>query len=208
MEMVIALVVVVAATWYFLQKARTSAEPQLTNLSALPPRFVVYDLETTGLNPERHEIIEIGAIRVNRDSQNHETFQTLVMPIGRISSRITQITGIDRKMVQAEGRPLAEALSQFRDFVEDLPLVAFNASFDDAFIAAACLRTETDAFANETCCALKMARRAWPGKRSYKLSELAKEGNLPLIDEHRALGDCQRTMIVYAAAASHLGTYR
>lgn len=53
-----------------------------------------------------------------------------------------------------------------------------------------------------------MAQRAWPGKPSYKLSELSKEGNLSLAEDHRALGDCQRTMIVYAAAASHLGTYR
>lgn len=208
MEIVIVLIIIAAAIWYFQRKTRAPRQDQPADLSALPSRFVVYDLETTGLDPERHEIIEIGAIRVNRDSENHETFQMLVIPNGRISSRITQITGIDRKMVQAEGRSLEEALSAFREFVEDLPLVAFNASFDDAFIANACRRTETGPFANESCCALKMARRAWPGKRSYKLSELAKDGNLSLDGEHRALGDCQRTMIVYAAAASCLGTHR
>jgi DNA polymerase III alpha subunit (gram-positive type) len=202
METIIVLVLISAAIWYFQKRARTPSHNEPADLSALPPRFVVYDLETTGLDPERHEIIEIGAIRVNRDSENHETFQTFVIPTGRISSRITEITGIDRKMVQAEGHSLAEALSHFREFV------AFNASFDNAFIAAACRRTEIAPFANETCCALKMARRAWPEKRSYKLTELAREGNLSLNGEHRALGDCQRTMIVYAAAATHLGTYR
>lgn len=208
MEIIIVLVLVSAAIWFFQRRAGTRRHNKPAGLAALPPRFVVYDLETTGLDPDRHEIIEIGAIRVNRDSDNHETFQTFVIPTGRINSRITEITGIDRKMVQAEGCSLAEALSHFRNFVEDLPLVAFNASFDDAFIAAACRRTETGPFSNETYCALKMARRAWPEKRSYKLTELAKDGNLSLDGEHRALGDCHRTMIVYAAAASHLGAYR
>ncbi|MBU1397268.1 MAG: hypothetical protein KKE84_14180 [Gammaproteobacteria bacterium] len=53
-----------------------------------------------------------------------------------------------------------------------------------------------------------MSRRAWPGRKSYRLADLAKDGKLSSDGTHRALGDCQRALIVYTAAASRLGTIR
>ena len=174
----------------------------------LPERFVVFDLETTGLDPNKHEIIEIGAIRVDRDAEDHQTFQALVRPSKRVPKKITEITGITDEMVRADGMDLADALIGFRDFVGDLPFVAYNAEFDDAFLTAACKATSSDPLPNEVCCALKLARRAWPRRKGFRLSDLAKDGNLPVDDAHRALGDCRRTMIVYAAAARQVGSYR
>ena len=104
------------------------------SVAPLPQRFIVLDLETTGLDPARHEIIEIGAIRVNRDSNIHDTFSALVKPTRRIPKRITQMTGISQDMVDSEGEPLEKAIKAFATFIEDLPLVAFNAEFDMAFL--------------------------------------------------------------------------
>src|SRR4029453_2294546 len=128
------------------------------------------------------------------------TFQTLVKPKNRVPKKITEITGITNEMVQSDGLELVEALAEFRSFVGYLPLVAFNAEFDDAFLRAACAATASNHFANETCCALKLARRAWPHRKSFRLSDIARDGNLSMDDTHRALGDCRRTMIVFAAA--------
>jgi len=172
----------------------------------LPEQFVVFDLETTGLDPEKHEIIEIGAIRVNRDSDCHETFEVLVKPQKRITKRITEITGITNEMV-AESMPLDQALAEFRAFIGDLPMVAFNARFDESFLRPACASI-SNPLRNDVYCALKLARRAWPKRKSFKLSELAKDGGLAMDAEHRALGDCRRTMIVYASAAAETGHYR
>jgi DNA polymerase III epsilon subunit family exonuclease len=205
MGWIIALVVLVVVAWLLTLSKRLAAD---TDVSMLPEQFVVFDLETTGLHADRHEIIEIGAIRVNRDAEDHQTFQTFVRPTKSVPAKITEITGITNEMVQAEGIELAQALAEFRDFVGDLPLVAFNAPFDDAFLRAACANTASDHFANEVCCALKLARRAWPERESFRLSDIARDGNLPMDDTHRALGDCRRTMIVYAAAAREVGVYR
>jgi DNA polymerase III epsilon subunit family exonuclease len=197
---------VAALIWWLLARSKRPAAP--ADVSMLPERFVVFDLETTGLRSEHHEIIEIGAIRVNRDAEDHQTFQTLVRPKKRVPKKITEITGITNDMVQSDGIELVEALAEFRSFVGDLPLVAFNAEFDDAFLRAACAATASNHFANETCCALKLARRAWPCRKSFRLSDIARDGNLSMDDTHRALGDCRRTMIVFAAAAREVGTYR
>lgn len=208
MTAVLVLAILAGLVWWLIKRSKHHAPSGPSDLSALPERFVIFDLETTGLDPAKHEIIEIGAIRVNRDSENHETFQALVKPGKRITKRITDLTGISNEMVVTAGMGLSEALSEFRSFVRDLPLVAFNAEFDDAFLRAACTSVDSSHFTNEVCCALKLARRAWPGRQSYRLSALAKDGNLQMDGEHRALGDCRRTMIVYAAAASATGSHR
>ena len=195
------LIAILAATilYFWVNRRRNS------DLSVLPERFVVFDLETTGLKPEAHEIIEIGAIRVNRDSDNHDTFQALIRPRKKIPKKITEITGITQDMVEKEGDSLEIALPQFLEFVGNLPLVSFNAEFDMAFLTTALSKVQAGVSVNNrVSCALKMARRAWPGRKSYRLSDLAKDGGLSSDDTHRALGDCKRAMIVYTAAAAIL----
>jgi len=197
------IIVIVAIVIYFLRSRR---KPRIS-LAHLPEQFVVFDLETTGLDPEKHEIIEFGAIRVNRDSVNHDTFQSLVKPSRKIPKKITELTGINQAMLDAEGEPIETALREFLSFVGDLHLVSFNADFDMAFLKNTAARYSIS-IGNPVSCALKMSRRAWPGRKSYRLADLAKDGNLSSDGTHRALGDCQRALIVYTAAASKLGTVR
>ena len=184
--------------------AKSQSTP-LVNLAMLPERFIVLDLETTGLRLAQHEIIEIGAIRVNRDSTNHETFQTLVMLAKPLSKEIVQLTGITQLMIDRDGVSLEMAMSSFLDFIGDLPLVAFNAKFDLSFLrkAAGC---QGLTISNDVSCALEMSRRAWPGLKSYRLQTLAKMGGLKGGLAHRALADCQLALTVYTSAASKLGS--
>jgi DNA polymerase III subunit epsilon len=174
------------------------------DFSMLPQQFVVLDLETTGLDPIKHEIIEFGAIKVNLGSDTHPTFQTFVKPERKVPKRITEITGITQAMVDAEGRPLAAALTEFMEFIQDLPVVTFNAEFDMGFLQNAARRNGF-AISNRYTCALKLVRRAWPGLPSYRLADLAKMGNLADDDTHRALGDCRRAVTVFTSSASRIG---
>jgi DNA polymerase III subunit epsilon len=177
---------------------------QANDLSMLPRQFVVLDLETTGLDPAKHEIIEFGAIRANRDSDKHDAFQALVRPKRKIPRRITEITGITQAMVDVEGRDVAEVLAEFITFIQDLPLVTFNASFDMGFLRHAANRQGIE-IGNRYTCALKMARKAWPDLPSYCLADLAKMGQVSDEDTHRAVGDCKRALIIFIAAASQRG---
>jgi DNA polymerase III subunit epsilon len=173
--------------------------------AALPEVFVVVDLETTGLSAKLDEIIEIGAIRVQRDAETHKTFQILVKPERPIPRRITELTGITQAMVDVAGAPLHIALAEFINFLGDLPMVAYNAPFDMGFLAAASRKCGLK-IKNKHMCALKAARRAWPDLPSHKLSELAVLANLPMNDLHRSLGDCLRTAHIYVAAVSKIGS--
>ncbi|WP_343347697.1 3'-5' exonuclease [Sphingomicrobium sp. XHP0239] len=202
MELIL-VIAAVAALFYLMrrsEKPKPAPREPRPLAEVLPERFVVYDLETTGLSPAKHEIIEIGAIRVHRDSDQHETFSTLVMPKGRISSRITEITGINRAMIKKDGMEPVAALVAFREFVGDLPMVAFNAPFDAGMLEAACDRHGQDRFPNEHDCALALSRRVWPGRKSYRLSAICADAGISLNGEHRALADCERALRIYVAA--------
>jgi DNA polymerase III subunit epsilon len=107
-------------------------------------------------------------------------------------------------MVDQEGEPLESALRGFCEFIGDLPLVSFKADFDMGFLRNAANRQGIP-IRNQVSCALKMERLAWPGRKSYRLRDLAEDGNLSNEDEHRAIGDCKRAVIVYMAAAMKLG---
>lgn len=201
LETVILLLIVGSAVWLFMIRPNRK---QHVRLNHLPEQFIVFDLETTGLDPSRHQIIEFGAIKVNRDSTNHQTFQTLVKPTRKVSTKITEITGITNEML-ADGDTIEEAYAAFMECVGDLRLVSFNADFDMSFLNAAAA-AHGRVVRNPVSCALKMARRAWPGRKSYKLKDLARDGGLDTSTIHRALADARMAISVYTAAASRLQT--
>lgn len=182
--------------------AKTQSSQTSAGIDHLPSEFVVFDLETTGLNVETHEIIEIAAILHTKGSNTHATIQSLVVPIKKIPKKITEVTGITQEMVAAGGIPLGEAITSFAEFVGDRRLVAFNAEFDMEFLQAAATKCGRPKFKNNVSCALKMARRAWPGLNGYKLTDLVPHDDAG--KAHRALGDAQRALIVYAGAVAQL----
>ena len=173
------------------------------NIQHLPEPFIVADLETTGLDSNKHEIIEIAAIKVNRDSNNHVFFTGLVKPKKKIPAKITSITGITNEMVETDGEAIESIIPQFLNFIEELRLVFYNAPFDMSFLnkAASDLGIKIK---NPISDALTMSRQAWPNLPSYKLTDLAKMGNLDTSGAHRALEDCKMTMTVYGAASTLL----
>ena len=201
---VVAVIVIVAAKYFGRRHKAKAAEADAKKaLQLLPERFIVLDLETTGLDPEKHEIIEIAAIKVNRDSIHHDGFQSLIKPKRKVPKRITELTGITQEMLDAEGEPLEKAMREFREFVGEHRLVAYNAEFDMAFLHRAGREFGVE-FRNEVSCALKMARRAWPELKSFKLAHLAKIGQLDMTGQHRAMADCKRALVVYSATVAEL----
>lgn len=171
--------------------------------SLLPNQFIVLDLETTGLSPSRHEIIEIAAVKVSLDSDTQQVFQTLVRPSRRVPPHITSITGITQQMVNADGVKLKDALIGLLTFVGDLPIVTYNAQFDMAFIhnaAQSCGVTMNNRYA----CAWKRAQSAWPNLPNHKLAFMSQVMNLSDENHHRALSDCQRTIHVFLTSTAKL----
>ncbi len=154
--------------------------------------FIVFDLETTGLSPAFHRIVEIGAIRFRADGTELAQLNQLVNPLCRIPAEVTQIHGITDEMVR--GMPSIDAvLPQFLDFITgpDTILLAHNASFDVGFISAALGRCGLDAPNVPTIDTVELARWKWPRLRNHKLETIARHLRIADRTEHRALGDVE-----------------
>jgi DNA polymerase III epsilon subunit-like protein len=113
MDWLIVVIIVIAA--YFLFRSRK--RPEVANFSVIPPHFVVVDIETTGLDPDKHQIIEIAAVKVNRDSSHHATLRGLVKIEGKIPEKIMEITGTTTEMLEQGGERLEAVITEFLQFI-------------------------------------------------------------------------------------------
>ena len=158
-----------------------SAEP-------LDGTFIVFDLETTGLNPASEEITEIAAVRVV-EGEIRDSFQTYVNPHKPISAEITELTGISDETV-ADAPDLDKAVPEFLAWAGEgqYPLVAHNAGFDMGFLRTACQRLgiEREFTSIDT---LEMSRLMLPHMHKFKLNILAKELQVGPFEHHRASED-------------------
>lgn len=94
--------------------------------------YIALDLETTGVDPKRDKILEIGAARV-RNGEIVESFLTFVDNRIRIPVFITELTGITEDMVAGAPEPVA-AVASFLDFCGETPILGHNILFDYSFI--------------------------------------------------------------------------
>jgi DNA polymerase-3 subunit epsilon/ATP-dependent DNA helicase DinG len=148
--------------------------------------FVAVDLETTGLDPVRDAIIEIGAARFV-DGQLTEEFSTFVDPARPIPEFISRLTGITDDMVHGAPQP-AEAVDRLRAFVGQAPVVGHNVGFDLGFLVArGALRGNTRIDTYDLACVLL------PRAPRYNLGSLADQLGHTLRHAHRALDDARAT---------------
>jgi len=115
-----------------LSPARTDrlAEARLDRLT-----YVVFDSETTGLNPRQgDELVQLAAVRiVNGRRVEGEVFDTLVNPGRPIPAVSTEVHGITDAMV-ADAPGVADVVRRFHKFAEGAVLIAHNAPFDMEFL--------------------------------------------------------------------------
>ena len=155
---------------------------------------VVFDFETTGLNAENCQIIEIGAVKV-KNGVCVETFSTLVNPHQKLGREISELTGITDDML-VFAPDLEDVLPDFHKFVQNSVLSAYNIGFDIQFLLKAGEKYRYK-FDNERIDTLELARQKIPSLPNYKLSSVVKALDIVLNDAHRAINDAVATAKVF-----------
>jgi predicted DnaQ family exonuclease/DinG family helicase len=156
-----------------------------------PDTFVSFDVETTGLDPNLYEIIEIGAVKVE-NGEFAEQFDELVKPVGPIPEFITALTGITRDDV-ADAPPVADVLSRFREFSRGHVLMGQNVGFDISFLRKV---GGYGAF-GPAIDNIEFARIILPQLPAYNLDSLMEFFAIEPDSRHRALADAKATALVF-----------
>ena len=151
--------------------------------------FVVFDVETTGLDASNCEIIEIGACKVEKGVIT-KIFQSLVKPKRSIPEMITKITSIDNFMVK-DSPPIEQVLVDFALFAKDCVLSGYNVGFDMGFIKNAGKEIGI-VFENRVEDVMVFAREKMI-IGNYTLKNVANHLNVSLNNAHRALNDALAT---------------
>ena len=153
--------------------------------------FVVFDIETTGLNSHTNEIIEIGAVKI-KAGRIVDRYSQLINPGRPIPYHITEITSITDEQVANEPK-IDEVIGKFVDFIGDAVLVAHNAPFDMGFIKRDIKKYLNIDLQSSVIDTLQMARDLFPDLKKYGLGDLNKTLGLALEKHHRAVDDSQAT---------------
>lgn len=165
-------------------------------LSRYMADYVVFDLETTGINQERDEIIEISAVKV-RNHEIVEEFSTLVNPGRHIPAGATAVNGITDEMVK-DAPDIGTAMEGFLSFIGNSVLVGHNIhTFDTNFVYDAAYRYLGKEVRNDYIDTLYLARKYLPELSHHKLTDVAAYFQLETEGAHRALFDCMMNQGCY-----------
>ena len=119
--------------------------------------YVVIDIETSGINPDKDEIIRLSALSIVNGNEAG-TFFKLAKPINPLTEEIEILTGITNADLN-EKRRINDLLPDFLNFIGDNPLVAHNIGFDIKFINVALKKAGLPPLKNKTVDTLKLARK-------------------------------------------------
>lgn len=164
----------------------------LTSLMATPiPPLTVFDVETTGLAPDRgHRIIEIAGIRIeNGCIDETKSFVSLVNPEREIPWEAKQVNKIkDEDVRTAPG--IEEILPRFLSFAEGSILVAHNAQFDMGFLMHEKNFCWGYTELPDCLCTMRLSQTLFPREFGHNLDAVGKRLHLQIpTARHRALPD-------------------
>lgn len=158
-------------------------------INGYPEDYIVFDLETTGVNPDMDDIIEISALRVCGHKVRAE-YSTLVNPGRHIPAGATAVNGITDEMVK-DAPDIKTAIAGFLEFIGDSVLVGHNIhTFDTNFIYDAAWDAFGKELGNDYIDTLYMARRCLPELPHHKLTDIAAHFQIGTEGAHRAMADC------------------
>lgn len=155
--------------------------------------YVCIDLETTGLDPKRDKIIEIGAVKIERGEIVGE-WETFVNPERKLEERIVELTGIRDEQL-AGAKKMAEIFPELLSFLGDHAILGHSVLFDFSFLKKAAVN-ERLTFEKKGIDTLKIARKYLKDLESRSLESLCRHYGIPH-NAHRALEDARATVALY-----------
>lgn len=158
-------------------------------------RFAIVDIETTGSHAGGSRITEV-AILIHNGKKIIERYQSLVNPQCPIPLSIQMLTGITPDMV-ADAPVFDEIAEDIYHLLQGKVFVAHNVNFDYSFLVKE-LRQAGYEWQSPKLCTVRLARKIFPGYRSYSLGDICHARGINITARHRAMGDAEATVELFA----------
>lgn len=154
--------------------------------------YVVIDLETTGLDYRKEQVIEIAAVRLDDNFNEVGVFNTFVklLAYNELPEFIKELTGITDYQL-THGMWETEAFEMLNDFIGDSIVVAQFAPFDLAYL------TKHEINPRSYICTKSLASKVSPNESS-SLGDVCTRLGISLENAHRAIDDARATAEVLA----------
>ncbi len=163
--------------------------------------FVIFDFETTGLDTNTCNVIEVGALKMV-NGKIVEEFSTFAKPDKPLTEDITELTSITQEMV--EDKPsFTQILPDFLKFCKDAILVAHNQEYDIKILSRYC-RDEGYKFENLSQCTLALSNKYLPQLKSHSLAKVSEYYGFVNQHAHRAIGDVEVTAKIFVKLAENI----
>ncbi|MCC6780896.1 MAG: CBS domain-containing protein [Hyphomicrobiales bacterium] len=165
---------------------------------------VVIDTETTGLDPKKAQIVEIGAVRLleGRIASN-ATFRRIVRPSEPIPPAAAAVHGLDDAQV-VDAPSFAQVWPGFLSFMSGTLLIGHTLGFDLAVLTRECERASLSFPRPRTLDTRLLAQVVEPNLASFTLEGLASWLSLEVVERHSALGDALTTAAIFTALVPRL----
>ncbi len=164
--------------------------------------FVALDTETTGLNPNKDEILSIGAVKIKGNKIiTSKSFEIFVKPLYNISEESIKIHHILPHEI-AQATTIDDALSKFLHFVQNRPIVGYYISFDEAIINNYLKQYVNITLPNETIELSSMYYKRYRKKSAHefvdlKFDTIMQNLDIPTLGKHDALNDAIMSAMIY-----------
>lgn len=174
---------------YHQAKKRTIVRPTSKN-------FVALDLETTGLKPNKDQIISIGAIKVNGNKRS-DFYKLIKLESGHtVPADIAEVTKLDDHLLNRCGIDLKDAIVDLQHFVDSMPIVGYNLLFDQRFLQVAIIKHKLIQFNNRMIDLLPYVKKVDPFCDNYHLSTILNKYDIKNDSPHNARSDANATMLL------------
>ena len=168
----------------------TEEEQKQKYQNFLETEFSVFDLETSGLYPDKDEILEIAALKL-RGKEIMGRFEELVRPTKSVPIEAERVHGLNEIFLLANGRKIEEVMKEFFNFIGDSIIIGHNIKeFDWLFIIDYCQKRSMPVPANKMIDTLELSRKVL-SLPSYTLGNVAKHFGHEHVNAHRAMPDVE-----------------
>ncbi len=162
--------------------------------------YVAIDLEFTGLDPRRDEIIQIAMVKFRGD-EVLDSFSSLVRSNRAIPLKIEQLVGIQSEDLR-DAPTMRSLMGRILALVANHPIVAHSVEMDQQF-----LRRHGLLVNNLPIDTFELAGIAMPGAGRYSLANLAERLGISLPQNHRALNDAMATKDLFLALVARIAAW-